>query len=589
MIKSYPRFQTFRWTTLSLLLAIVLLALYFTRDIAPVQTVGRQSKSAPANPIDSSLLNTAHRLSMTAINGDEQNFARQALTLSDQELDQAFESAIRAALAQTVPLNGPLKALSEHISRLRTHVAKEQDQVAGLTKQAAKDDSIGDQLEVTQAELALDQDELSDAEGDLAREGGDRHAALQQALQQHQAAQAGNEQLPKTGGAGRPGTLWDRIQLAESLEGRRAQILKAATEASQHSDQLNRQHDGMQRQMASKTAPAAANQSTGGESTASAMARLHNLSNQTKTLSELDKRMQDSQQLAQVYRQWADYLSVQERSAWHLVFISLFQILAIVLAVFLIDGALHQRFGRERSDGRRLQQLQSMAKIVIRVLGAGLILIIVLGLPSQTSTLIGLATAGLTVVLKDFIVGFFGWFVLIGSNGIHVGDWVEIEGVGGEVIDIGLLRTVLLEMGNSAGNGHPTGRRVSFVNSFAIEGHYFNFSTSGQWLWDEIQVSLASADDPYKMADLIGKRIEAETEADAKMASQEWERVTHQYGLRAFSAKPAVDLRPSATGIDMVVRYITRAPQRYEVKARLFQAIVELMHKQAPTAAAQLA
>jgi small-conductance mechanosensitive channel len=230
-----------------------------------------------------------------------------------------------------------------------------------------------------------------------------------------------------------------------------------------------------------------------------------------------------------------------------------------------------------------------MAKIAVRVLGAGLILIAVFGLPSQTSTLIGLTTAGLTVVLKDFIVGFFGWFVLIGSNGIHIGDWVEIEGVGGEVIDIGLLRTVLLEIGNSTGNGHPTGRRVSFVNSFAIEGHYFNFSTSGQWLWDEIQVSLASVEDPYKMADLIGKRIESETENDAKMASQEWERVTHQYGLRPFSAKPAVDLRPSATGIDMVVRYITRAPQRYEAKARLFQAIVELMHKQAPTATAQLA
>ena len=96
-------------------------------------------------------------------------------------------------------------------------------------------------------------------------------------------------------------------------------------------------------------------------------------------------------------------------------------------------------------------------------------------------------------------------------------------------------------------------------------------------------------EDPYKMADLIGKRIEAETEDDAKMASQEWERVTHQYGLRPFSAKPAVDLRPSATGIEMVVRYITRAPQRYEVKARLLQAIVELLHKQAPMAAAQLA
>jgi len=55
--------------------------------------------------------------------------------------------------------------------------------------------------------------------------------------------------------------------------------------------------------------------------------------------------------------------------------------------------------------------------------------------------------------------------------------------------------------------------------------------------------------------------------------------VTRQYGTRVFSAKPAADLRPSPTGLMVNVRYITRAPQRYEVKSRLFQAIVEVMHK----------
>jgi small-conductance mechanosensitive channel len=77
-----------------------------------------------------------------------------------------------------------------------------------------------------------------------------------------------------------------------------------------------------------------------------------------------------------------------------------------------------------------------------------LILIVILGVPSQMPTIIGLAGAGLTVALKDFIVAFFGWFVLMGKNGLRVGDWVEIDGVAGEVVEINLLRTVLLETGN---------------------------------------------------------------------------------------------------------------------------------------------
>ena len=76
----------------------------------------------------------------------------------------------------------------------------------------------------------------------------------------------------------------------------------------------------------------------------------------------------------------------------------------------------------------------------------------------------------------------------MGKNGIHVGDWVEINGVGGEVTEIGLMTTTLLETGGLADQGHPTGRRISFMNGFAIRGQYFNFSTAGQWMWDEISV-----------------------------------------------------------------------------------------------------
>ena len=60
---------------------------------------------------------------------------------------------------------------------------------------------------------------------------------------------------------------------------------------------------------------------------------------------------------------------------------------------------------------------------------------------------LGLAGAGLTVALKDFIVGFIGWFVLMGKNGIRLGDWVEINGVTGEVAEIGPFHTVFWKQG----------------------------------------------------------------------------------------------------------------------------------------------
>ncbi len=90
--------------------------------------------------------------------------------------------------------------------------------------------------------------------------------------------------------------------------------------------------------------------------------------------------------------------------------------------------------------------------------------------------------------------------------------------------------------------------------------------------------------DAYESARETARIIERETSAAAAEAEQEWERVTRQYGTKPFSAKPTVDLRPGANGLDVVVRYITRAPQRFDVKSRLFQSIVELLHKPAQSA-----
>ena len=254
-----------------------------------------------------------------------------------------------------------------------------------------------------------------------------------------------------------------------------------------------------------------------------------------------------------------------------------------MFGAILINRGIGQAF--RQTDRRRLHQLRTVSKLAVQVTGVLLVLLILFGPPTQMTTLIGLATAGLTVALKDFIVGFFGWFVLLGRNGLHIGDWVEIEGVSGEVIEIGILKTVLLEVGNWTSTGHPTGRRVAFVNSFAIEGHFFNFSTAGQWLWDQLIVTLPSTADPYRIAEQIVELVGRETESDARQAEQDWRRVTAQYGVREFSAKPAVELRPGAAGLEVAVRYITRAPQRFEVKSRLFQVIVSLLHQPADATA----
>jgi small-conductance mechanosensitive channel len=222
--------------------------------------------------------------------------------------------------------------------------------------------------------------------------------------------------------------------------------------------------------------------------------------------------------------------------------------------------------------------LRSILQLGIQVAGGLIILMVVFGWPRQMSTVLGLTTAGLTIAMQDFILAFFGWFALMGKNGIRIGDWVEINGVGGEVTEIGLMSTTLLETGDLADRGHPTGRRITFLNNFAIRGQYFNFSTAGQWMWDEITVSIPESSDTEKIAEEIRKAVEKETEESARVAEQEWKRGARGDGLSRFSATPVVNLRPSGSGIELVVRYVTRASERFGVRNRIYQHVIELQH-----------
>ena len=253
-------------------------------------------------------------------------------------------------------------------------------------------------------------------------------------------------------------------------------------------------------------------------------------------------------------------------------------ILLVIFAVYLADRFIEHLFKGISAENKRIDTLRAVVKFAAKAVGAIGILFIVVGMPTQATTVLGLAGAGLTVAMKDFIVAFFGWFVLMGKNGIRVGDWVEINGVAGEVVEVGLLKTVLLETGNWTDSSHPTGRRVSFVNSFAIEGHFFNFTTSGQWMWDELRVLIPSGHDPYAVIDGIQKLVEQETEKTAKVAEEEWQQTTTKYRAKTLSATPGINVVPTGGGIELRIRYITRAYERHAVRKRLYEAVIQIMH-----------
>jgi small-conductance mechanosensitive channel len=536
----------------------------------------------PPGVVDQRPWQTAATLAALAQSAEEKDLAREAERLADHEVDQAFSQSLRQASLEKPNLSGKALALQKRVTELQETIKNDEARVASLSAGAGTRPvgavSNSSDLEIAKAQLGLDQNELTDSMEDLARESGAQLVKLQQELAARQAAvkqyrdSASNDGGPTAvASAEQYKTFAQQLATWRSLRDRKQLVAQAEQLARADMAALT----GDQARL--KTEAGGPGDKAVGESSSERIDRLRRISAQQNVQSILNDRVGAQQQLVALYGRWGEQVEIQRKIVVHLILRSLALIAAICVLVILAGWVLQLALEKMVRDPRQKQTLKTVLNLGTQLVGLLLILLTIFGVPQQMPTILGLATAGLTVVFQDFILAFCGWFVLMGPNGVRVRDWVEIDGVGGEVVHLGLFRTWLLETGNWTANGHPTGRRVSFLNGYAIRGKYFNFSTVGQWMWDEIKVTVPPGTDIHALIKGIYEATVKATEADAKMAGAEWKRVTHEEGSPQFSAMPSVNLRPAGAGVDILIRYITRAGVRVDTRNRLFAMIVDLM------------
>jgi small-conductance mechanosensitive channel len=577
-----------RWASLLVLLGLLVLCVTFswtTRDAMahlPFLKAGKAqadtATSTQTTVVDLHPWQIAQALAPLAVSKEEEEFAHEAERLADHEVNQAFAAALRQAGEQRVVPTGEALELTQKVAQLQAAAKDDQAQVQSLTQTPG---TAADDLKIAQAQLALDQDELNDAEHDLARASGDVRTRIQQELSAHEAAmsktnaQSGSDSQVAVISTRQYGTLAHRVEAWFGQRSRHELIEQAVQQAHLDAAALTVQHNALEAKAEASSDAAAGNVA---KPSAARLASLQQRREQRQLLSIYDDRIQTQQQLAAVYSKWSHQVMLQHRIVTHMAMRSLAGIAFILICALLVESAGVALLERRALERRRMQTLRTILRLSVQLLGAICVLLVTFGVPSQISTILGLATAGLTVALQSFIVAFFGWFILMGKNGVRVGDWVEINGVAGEVIEINLFRTTILENRAWADKGHPTGRRATFINNYAVTGQYFNFSTVGQWMWDEISVSLPQSTETYAKVALIQKAVLEETEQDARLAEQEWKRVPRHSGMSHASASSSVDMRPAGAGVEVLIRYVTRASERLKVRNRLYERVIDVLH-----------
>ncbi len=595
-------------TVLALFLVVALYARWSVREPTGPQQ-GQPSVSNSRVPvIDESALRTAQRLARLANTPEEQPFVQAAVQAANHELDLAFMGALDDIQAHPPVLSPEALKLEARIAEAQRSLEADTDILANLAQKMGKATEaekadLQDQLDLVGSRIEIEKDEIEEANDDLMAAGGNVHQRIQSAQEEHLAAErdaaplahvpaASASALSSLHGMVAQVRQWLRLRgKRKALEDAGHEVAEGAAKLTTQRQEIAADFANVQQQLATlRTKPSAEATTTanpphapaagtgGGKESDRQLSLTRQFAIDQRGIMVRDKRITARKKLADTYRSWGNVVADQQREVLREWLAGAAVVVGALMLLLFADRSVTRLLGRAHGiDRRQYATLRSVIGVGLQVIAVLVILFMLIGVPGQLGTMLGLAGAGLTVALKDFIIAFIGWFVLMGKNGIRIGDWVEINGVSGEVVELSVFHTVLHETGNWTDAGHPTGRRVTFTNSFAIEGHYFNFSTTGQWLWDELKVVVPSGHDPQAIADALQKEVGEATAENARAAEQEWQVASRGKRGTTLSAKPGIAVRPAVGGVEIAVRYVSRASDRYLLREKLYQAAVKLL------------
>lgn len=191
----------------------------------------------------------------------------------------------------------------------------------------------------------------------------------------------------------------------------------------------------------------------------------------------------------------------------------------------------------------------------------------------------GVAGAGIAFALQEVIASVAGWVAVSFGGFYKVGDRVQLGGIKGDVIDIGILRTTIMEIGKRVKGNQYNGRIVRVANRFVFKEPVFNYSGEFPFLRDEVMLPVKYGSDHRLARELIMNVAEEVVGTYAEGAEKAWEPITRRYLIEKASVRPAVAMVATRNWIEFTLRYVVDVKARRGTRDRLFTRMLEAIDK----------
>jgi len=255
---------------------------------------------------------------------------------------------------------------------------------------------------------------------------------------------------------------------------------------------------------------------------------------------------------------------------------SLFAIAAVYIFVKIFLGEIV--FRHIRDDKTRYTANRVGSVIFFLIVLVALVRIWFSDTMSLTISL-GVIGAGIAIALQDVFKNFIGGFIIIGARLFEIGDRIEIGGEEGDVIDIGMMNTTLLELGGWVHGDQPTGRVTLLPNGKVITQQVHNYTRDHSFIWEELTIPITYDSDWKQAKEIVLRIVKQETMQVTGEAEKEIDRLGEKYYFPRKVVEPSVYLTPTDNWITFHVRYVTFAKERRQVRSKLYEKIIDQLQQ----------
>jgi small-conductance mechanosensitive channel len=192
---------------------------------------------------------------------------------------------------------------------------------------------------------------------------------------------------------------------------------------------------------------------------------------------------------------------------------------------------------------------------------------------------LGVAGAGVAFALQEVIVSIAGWVAIMLGGYYKIGDRVQLGGIKGDVIDIGVIRTTIMETGQWVDGDLYNGRIVRVANSFVFKEPVFNYSGDFPFLWDELTIPVTYGGDAHLAKTILLEVANEVTGEFVQSAKVHWAKMVQTYRIEAAQVEPMVTLELNDNWMQFTLRYPVSFKTRRVTKDALFFGILDRVDK----------